>query len=697
MTPISPVQSILQSAVFTMIMLGAAGVSAPAATATWTAAGGTVNFSDAGNWDAFPTPDCIMVFPAGSPFASKSAPVNDLIGLTIDQLNIYESYTISGNAVTCKNLNDQGAGIVHVLLPISTAGSAVLTITVASATGTLNLSGRLTGAGPITYGGVGIKRLNGTVNNTVSGLTSVALGTLVLDSSAAESIAGPLWIDSGAIVQVKAPPEIKDSVVVTVQGTLDLSAATGMDGLVSETIGGLAGTNISARVQFGVNSLGCAGQSVPTGYAGGFSGTGGLRQSIQGTEILSGLSYPYTGVTTLAGGEIHIWGILMDSPVTVTAGTLVLANECTVGAVHVSGSTSRLSCDETMTAMTMHGSTPELTLGSGSFYHVVTKSLTRYATISAASVTLNGAGLSVDTSSYSPTPGSVMTIIHNTGAGPVSGTFLGLAEGSTVVSVTNPGTTFTLSYVGGTGHDVTLTGLQIASDASGPVISMVTSSFLTSSSALITWNTDEGSTSSVEYGASLGYGSMTPANPTLDTSHSVTLSGLQGGTVYHFRVISRDAAGNLSTSDDAAFTTTGDSIPPVITGIFSTSATGSSIVVAWITDEASDSQVEYGQTSFYGSSTLLDSSQVTSHQVVVTGLAAETTYHFRVISRDAMENLATSVDGTFTTTTGGPVVTPSNPDSDDHGTCGAGGAMALLAFFGLGLMRSVQRRRPAKG
>src|SRR5690606_33615986 len=100
---------------FTFLLLAA--VPANAAVSTWVAAGGTSNFSDASNWDAFPTPDCDLVFPAGTPWASKGSPVNDIIGLEVNAINIYETYNITGNAIACKNINDNSAGIATIALP----------------------------------------------------------------------------------------------------------------------------------------------------------------------------------------------------------------------------------------------------------------------------------------------------------------------------------------------------------------------------------------------------------------------------------------------------------------------------------------------------------------------------------------------------------------------------------------------------
>ena len=53
-----------------------------------------------------------------------------------------------------------------------------------------------------------------------------------------------------------------------------------------------------------------------------------------------------------------------------------------------------------------------------------------------------------------------MTIIKNNGLSPVSGTFVGLSEGS---FFTDSGFMFRISYVGGSGNDVVLT--DVASTA----------------------------------------------------------------------------------------------------------------------------------------------------------------------------------------------------------------------------------------
>lgn len=97
-------------------------------------------------------------------------------------------------------------------------------------------------------------------------------------------------------------------------------------------------------------------------------------------------------------------------------------------------------------------------------------------------------------------------------------------------------------------------------DTQAPVISSVASSGITSSGATITWSTNEPADSQVEYGINTSYGTLTPLDTNLAQNHSVTLSGLSVNTTYHYRVRSKDAAGNLAVSGDYTFTTAATSV-----------------------------------------------------------------------------------------------------------------------------------------
>lgn len=69
---------------------------------------------------------------------------------------------------------------------------------------------------------------------------------------------------------------------------------------------------------------------------------------------------------------------------------------------------------------------------------------------------------------------------------------------------------------------------------------------------IVSWNTDEPSTSQVEFGEGTGstYSSKTQEDSNLTHNHLVIISGLTPSKVYHVRAISKDKAGNTGTSID---------------------------------------------------------------------------------------------------------------------------------------------------
>jgi hypothetical protein len=115
-------------------------------------------------------------------------------------------------------------------------------------------------------------------------------------------------------------------------------------------------------------------------------------------------------------------------------------------------------------------------------------------------------------------------------------------------TLASPSATITNAVIAGVLSTTTVTATAL-------VISAVAAVNLSASGATITWTTNVAGDSQVEYGPTTAYGSSTAPNPSLVTSHSQMLSGLAPSTVYHYRVKSRDAVGNLATSGDGTFTT----------------------------------------------------------------------------------------------------------------------------------------------
>lgn len=97
---------------------------------------------------------------------------------------------------------------------------------------------------------------------------------------------------------------------------------------------------------------------------------------------------------------------------------------------------------------------------------------------------------------------------------------------------------------------------EFAPSVSGPSISGIAATGITSGSAVISWATNTPGTSYVQFGYFPGvYSFISPVDSNLTTVHSVTLTGLSQGTDYYFVVGSKDANGNVTVSAQGIFQT----------------------------------------------------------------------------------------------------------------------------------------------
>jgi Pectate lyase superfamily protein/Abnormal spindle-like microcephaly-assoc'd, ASPM-SPD-2-Hydin/Purple acid Phosphatase, N-terminal domain/Immunoglobulin domain len=79
----------------------------------------------------------------------------------------------------------------------------------------------------------------------------------------------------------------------------------------------------------------------------------------------------------------------------------------------------------------------------------------------------------------------------------------------------------------------------------------------TTSSCQVDWTTNVLADSAVDYGTSTSYGSTTPVDPAMVTSHQVALSGLAPNTVYYYQVRSTDSKSSKANSGGHSFKTLG--------------------------------------------------------------------------------------------------------------------------------------------
>jgi autotransporter-associated beta strand protein len=228
-------------------------------------------------------------------------------------------------------------------------------------------------------------------------------------------------------------------------------------------IGSLEGTG---TVSLGANNLTVGSNNLNTKFSGLISGdsSGSLTKIGTGKLVLSHRN-TYTGGTTVKRGKLIV-NNSQDSgtgsgPVQVDDGWLggkgIIAGSVTVGtgsgsgAVLAPGYVHGLGSPGALTIQSA------LTFSADATYNVDVNSSNATADeVVANGVTINsGAQFSfADLGSGTLTPGTVFTVINNTAATPIAGTFSNLPDGSTF---TANGNTYQVSYQGGDGNDLTLT------------------------------------------------------------------------------------------------------------------------------------------------------------------------------------------------------------------------------------------------
>lgn len=132
-------------------------------------------------------------------------------------------------------------------------------------------------------------------------------------------------------------------------------------------------------------------------------------------------------------------------------------------------------------------------------------------------------------------------------------------------------------------------------------------------------------------------------------SHTITIAS----PALNAHLSHEDSVGKCSDDHDDDDDTPPDSTAPIISSIHATSTTVSATHIVWVTNEAASSKVTYATTTPISSATfpvtMMNSSLVTSHDLLLGSLTASTTYYYLVSSKDVAENTATSSENQFTT------------------------------------------------
>jgi hypothetical protein len=232
----------------------------------------------------------------------------------------------------------------------------------------------------------------------------------------------------------------------------------------------------------------------------------------------------------------------------------------------------------------------------------------------------------------------------------VSGRLTGLA----------PGTTYHYRLVA-TSRDGTARGRDgIFTSASAPVAVTGSATGVTVTSATLHGTVDPNGRATswyFEYGTSTSYGSKTTAqgagSGTTVTGVSAALSRLRPGRVYHYRLVAKSDAGT-GRGADRTFSTSGP--PTVVTGSTSSVTHRSARLNGSVNPNglATSWYFEYGTTTRYGARTRTgnagNGTRPVNASVALSGLRAATTYHFRLVAKNAT-GTRRGADVAFTTAT----------------------------------------------
>lgn len=157
-------------------------------------------------------------------------------------------------------------------------------------------------------------------------------------------------------------------------------------------------------------------------------------------------------------------------------------------------------------------------------------------------------------------------------------------------------------------------------DVTAPVITNVDATVATTTASL-TWTTNEQSSTKAVYSVGTGYGSATSETDTSSrvTSHTTSLTGLSSCTTYAYKVTSADAAGNRATSTPGSFTTLGcvGAEPRLAT---TTSVAANATTTTSLTDSGRSISVETPANFTATSSTIVIQIQAQESEPVLTEL-----------------------------------------------------------------------------
>lgn len=164
---------------------------------------------------------------------------------------------------------------------------------------------------------------------------------------------------------------------------------------------------------------------------------------------------------------------------------------------------------------------------------------------------------------------------------------------------------------------------------------------ISNKSALISWQTDESSSTRVLVGTTANTLDRIETSVDFLTHHQLTLTGLNANTTYYFSAQSADLAGNTTSSNILSFTTSPQSQPTrleIITGPIVERLTGNTMTLSWKTNLNADTRLICESANGISEVNKIDLQK--NHLITLTGLEFNTGYRCAVYSTDINGEIA---------------------------------------------------------
>ncbi|WLQ13953.1 tandem-95 repeat protein [Hahella aquimaris] len=494
--------------------------------------------------------------------------------LVLSGANTYSgNFTISSGNVSITNGSNLGTGTVNL-------SGGKLTVTGSDVTISNNLvasSGTFSNANNVTWSGV----VSGS-----GGLTKNGAGTLTLSGSQTHS--GTTNITAG-VVSISDDTNIGSGAITLNGGGLTVTGTGTIDNAISIGSSNGAITNANAVTLSGV-----------------MSGTGSPTKAGAGTLTLSATN-TNTGLLNVSAGSVAVSGTV-SSLVTVSSGA-TLEGPGVFSSLVVVNSGGTIQLGSSPGTMTLESG---LTLNSGGTLVARINGATAGATYDqydvSGTVTLGGTLSVIGT--HSGSGGDSFVIINNDASDSVSSTFNGLSEGDATTTLN--GKPLTVSYVGSTGNDVTLSIVPPTITAGNISISGASGTggaYIIGDTVTATWNDtgagdNNGDITSVTVDFSeFGGGSTVAASNSSNTwTATYTLvSGSVDNTNRNVSVTATDTDGVSGTTADTTNATVDNIAPTIsdsslsISGSSGTSGTyiiGDTVTATWNDTSGGDNNTD---------------------------------------------------------------------------------------------------------